>query len=37
MWIVDLLKVNNTKFNDDYYHNILSAGYIPKLLSWLGD
>ena len=28
---VDLLKVNNTQFNDDYFHNILSAGYIPKV------
>ena len=28
---VDLLRVNNTQFNDDYFHNILSAGYIPKV------
>ena len=28
---VDLLKVNNTQFNDDYFHTILSAGYIPKV------
>ena len=28
---VDLLKVNNAQFNDDYFHNILSAGYIPKI------
>ena len=28
---VDLLKVNNAQFNDDYFHNILSAGYIPKV------
>ena len=28
---IDLLKVNSTQFNDDYFHNILSAGYIPKV------
>ena len=28
---VDLLKVNNTQFNDDYFYNILSAGYVPKV------
>ena len=28
---IDLLKVNNTQFNNDYFHNILSAGYIPKV------
>ena len=28
---VGLLKVNNTQFNDDYFHIILSAGYIRKV------
>ena len=27
---IDLLKVNNTQFNDDYFHNIFSAGYNLK-------
>ena len=33
---VDLLKVTDRQFNDDYFNHILSAGYIPKLLSLLG-
>ena len=28
---VDLLKVSNTQFNDDYFHNILSVGYITTV------
>ena len=28
---VDLLKLNSTSFNENYFDNILSAGYILKL------
>ena len=28
---VDLLKLNSTPFNENYFDNILSAGYIPKI------
>ena len=28
---VDLLKLNSTPFNKNYFDNILSAGYIPKI------
>ena len=28
---VDLLKLNSTTFNENYFDNILSAGYIPKI------
>ena len=28
---IDLLKVNDLKFNEEYFHNILSAGYIPTI------
>ena len=28
---IDLLKVNNLKFNEEYFHDILSAGYIPTI------
>ena len=28
---IDLLKVNDLKFNEEYFHDILSAGYIPGL------
>ena len=28
---VDLLKLNSTSFNENYFDNILSAGYIPKI------
>ena len=28
---VDLLKVTDRQFNDDYFNHILSAGYIPKV------
>ena len=30
---IDLLKVNDLKFNKEYFHDILSAGYIPTRLS----
>ena len=28
---IDLLKVNDLKFNEEYFHDILSAGYIPTI------
>ena len=28
---VNLLKLNRTPFNENYFDNILSAGYIPKI------
>ena len=28
---IDLLKVNDLKFNKEYFHDILSAGYIPTI------
>ena len=28
---VDLLKLSSTPFNENYFDNILSAGYIPKI------
>ena len=28
---IDLLKVNDLKFNKEYCHDILSAGYIPTI------
>ena len=28
---IDLLKVNDVKFIEDYFHDILSAGYIPTI------
>ena len=28
---IDLLKVNDLKFNEEYSHDILSAGYIPTI------
>ena len=28
---IDLLKVNDQKFNEEYFHDILSAGYIPTI------
>ena len=28
---IDLLKVNDLKFNEEYFHDIFSAGYIPTI------
>ena len=28
---IDLLKMNNLKFNEEYFHDILSAEYIPAI------
>ena len=28
---IDLLEVNDLKFNEEYFHDILSAGYIPTI------